>query len=133
MGEFVMALFDNNSFKLLEQGLSFTNYKMKVINQNIANDSTPGYKARTAEFKLVLKEKCKCRYHIGDPQNPNDDNPYELVTHTYTEPNTNQTLDENNVDMEKEQTALADAQYQFQALADKATAEFAMYRTALSK
>ena len=50
-----------------------------------------------------------------------------------TEPDTNQTLDGNNVDIEKEALALADTQIQYSVLSDKITKEFEMIKTALSK
>ena len=62
----VGILFDNTSFSLLEKSMNATWYKQKIISQNIANDSTPGYKAKTVDFKAVLNEKCKCRYHVGE-------------------------------------------------------------------
>ena len=140
-----MALFDNTSFRFLEQGMGMVWQKQRIISQNIANDSTPGYKARTVDFDLVLEEKCKCVYH---PETPHDDeeevdgrligraggkSPLELKLVVTTEGNTNQTLDGNNVDIEKEAIALADAQLQYNTLSEKIMNEFAMIKTALSK
>ena len=51
-------MFKNTSFRFLEQGLDLTWQKQKIISQNIANDSTPGYKAKTAEFRVILDKKC---------------------------------------------------------------------------
>lgn len=139
-----MALFDNTSFRFLEQGLGMTWQKQKIISQNIANDSTPGYKARTVDFNVVLEEKCKCVYH---PETPHDEDevdgrligksggksPFGLEMVVTVENNTNQTLDGNNVDIEKEGIALADAQLQYNTLSEKIMNEFSMVRTALSK
>lgn len=139
-----MALFDNTSFRFLEQGLGMTWQKQKIISQNIANDSTPDYKARTVDFKVVLEEKCKCVYH---PETPHDEDevdgrligksggksPFGLEMVVTVENNTNQTLDGNNVDIEKEAIALADAQLQYNTLSEKIMNEFSMVRTALSK
>ncbi len=139
-----MALFDNTSFRFLEQGLGMTWQKQKIISQNIANDSTPGYKARTVDFNVVLEEKCKCVYH---PETPHDEDevdgrligksggksPFGLEMVVTVENNTNQTLDGNNVDIEKEAIALADAQLQYNTLSEKIMNEFSMVRTALSK
>ena len=129
-----MGLFNSTSFNMLEKSLDATWLKQKVTLQNIANDSTPGYKAKTVEFGSILKEKCKCKYHISDPQNPDENKgKIDLGVRITEEPNTNQTLDGNNVDMEKEQVALADAQYQYSALINKINGEFSMLRSAIQK
>lgn len=123
-----MALFNNTSFRLLEQGLDAVWLKQKVINQNIANSDTPGYKAKTVQFSSLLKEKCKYRqYHTDGNQELN------LTTTITEEEGTNQLLDGNNVDVDKEMLDLADAQYQYDVLSGKITNEFSMIRTAISR
>ena len=131
-------MFDNTSFRFLEQGLGMTWQKQKIISQNIANDSTPGYKAKTAEFGLVLDEKCKCKYHPKTAEEiealkSGEKHTLELEMSVTTEPNTNQTLDGNNVDIEKEAIALADAQAQYDMLTEKIMKEFEMIKSALAK
>lgn len=135
-----MGLFDSVTHNLAEQALDATWYKQRVISNNIANSDTPDYKAKTVEFGLILKEKCKCNYHdnIDDDRfHRRDDrdstDPIKLEVVTTYETDTNQILDGNNVDMEKEQTALADAQYQYGALTDYLNNNYAMIRTAISK
>ncbi|MGN0654524.1 MAG: flagellar basal body rod protein FlgB [Oscillospiraceae bacterium] len=130
-------MFQNTSFRFLEQGLDMTWQKQRVINQNIANDSTPGYKAKTVEFKVLLDKKCKCKYHPYYDESGNlmdNSRPQmRLGMEVTTEPDTNQTLDGNNVDIEKEALALADAQIQHSMLTEKIVKEFEMIKTALSK
>lgn len=135
-----MGLFDTVTHNLAEQALDATWYKQRVITHNIANSDTPDYKAKTVEFGLILKEKCRCRYHEGieddsfhrrDSRKPSA--PLELTVTTTYETDTNQILDGNNVDMEKEQTALADAQYQYSALTDYLNNNYSMIRSAISK
>ena len=58
-----MGLFDSAAFKITEQGLDAAWYKQEVIRHNIANITTPDYKAKTVNFGLVLKERMKCPYH----------------------------------------------------------------------
>jgi len=124
-----MALFNNTSFRLLEQGLDAVWLKQKVISQNIANSDTPGYKARTVNFSAVLKEKLK---HPGSSV---EDTKKELnlATSISVEKSTNQILDGNNVDIEKEMVSLADAQFQYEVIAGKISTEFSMLRTAISR
>lgn len=124
-----MALFGNTSFRIMEQGLDNVWYKQKVISHNIANISTPNYKAKTVNFGAVLKEKCKCRYHDV----PQEGSRLDMTVHVTEEPYTKQRLDGNNVDLEKEAAALSDAQYQYSSLIDKTINEFNMIRTAIQR
>ena len=55
-----MGLFDGTVQKLSEQTLDAAWYKQQVISNNIANSSTPGYKAKSVEFGIILQEKCRC-------------------------------------------------------------------------
>lgn len=135
-----MGLFDSNAHNLAEQALDATWYKQRVINHNISNNDTPDYKAKTVEFKLILDEMCKCKYHEGivhkgchsGTQKISTDPPKLSVITTY-ETNTAQILDGNNVDMEKEQNALTNAQFQYSALTDYLNNNYSMIRKAVSK
>lgn len=136
-----MGLFDSVTHNLAEQALDATWYKQQVISHNISNSDTPDYKAKTVEFGLILKEKCKCRYHAGikdglyhaDNSPIGEDGKLHLTVTTGYETNTNQILDGNNVDMEKEQSALADTQYQYSTLMDYLNNNYMMIRKAVSK
>lgn len=125
-----MGLFDSKIQSLSEQALDATWYKQQVISNNIANNDTPDFKAKTVEFGIILKEKCKCRYHTPDEGKEGD---VSLSVSTTYETNTNQILDGNNVDMEKEALALADAQYQYSALIDQMNNNYSIIRSAISK
>lgn len=127
-------MFDNTGFRFLEQGLGLVWQKQKIINQNIANVSTPDYKAKTVDFGVTLDNKCKCAYHPKSASYRGlDDEGLGLTISVTDEENTNQTLDGNNVDIEKESLALLDAQLQYSALSEKMMKEFEMIKTALSK
>ena len=52
-----MALFDNTSFRIMEQGLQLLSKQQQVIANNIANQDTPDYHAKYLYFAGVLKEK----------------------------------------------------------------------------
>ncbi len=136
-----MGLFDSVTHNLAEQALDATWYKQQVITHNIANVDTPDFKAKTVDFGLILKQKCDCKYHEGikdglyhkESSPIGEDGKLHLTVTTTYETNTNQILDGNNVDMEKEQGALADAQYQFSALTDYLNNNYRMIRSAISK
>lgn len=133
-----MGLFDSVTMNLAEQALDATWYKQQVIRHNIANIDTPDYKAKTVEFGFILKEKCKCKYHEGIEHDEcrhftDTDEPPKLSVVTTYETDTNQILDGNNVDIEKEEGALADAQYQYSALIDYMNHRYSLIRSAISK
>ena len=128
-----MALFQNTPFKLMEQGLDAVWYKQRVISHNISNSDTPNYKAKNVDFGLVLaEEQCKCAYHSAD-QEREIRRPVSLRVVTTTEPDTNFTLDENNVNVETEAMKLVDAQYQYSALIDQMNNNYSIIRSAISK
>ena len=125
-----MAIFNNTTFRLLQQGLDGVWRKQQVISQNIANADTPGYKAKTVNFKTVLSQETK---NIKDKTMSKVKPELNLVTTVSVEKGTNQTFDENNVDTEKEHIALADAQIQYSLLVNKISNEFDMIKTAIMR
>lgn len=134
-----MGLFDSAAFTITEQGLDAAWYKQQIISQNIANVSTPDYKAKTVDFGLVLKKKMDCPYH-GNTSCPYDENKDGNVSSgdavwvsTTYETNTNQLLNGNNVDIEKEALDLADVQYQYNAMIDYMNSQYSMIRRAIGK
>ena len=147
-----MGLFDSAAFKITEQGLDAAWYKQEVIRHNIANISTPDYKAKSVDFGLVLKEKMKCPYHgykycphdhLTDEEsgeatvsasNASSGNSDELIwVKTTYETNTSQLLNGNNVDIEKESADLVDVQYQYRTMIDYLNSQYAMIRRAIGK
>lgn len=128
-----MALFDNTSFRLLEKGLDGVWYKMQVTAQNITNVDTPNYKAKKVSFETLLQEEtCKCVYHPDDGTAKNGQ-PIDFAVVTTSDPLTNQTLNENNVDMELEQANLLDQQYQYSQLINQINNEFNMIKASLAR
>lgn len=130
-----MALFENTSFNMLEKGLDAAWFKQKITQQNIANDSTPDYKAKNVSFSAILKEKAKSKNAAVNSLLTDDDieNPIDLKVTVTTEQDTNQTMDGNNVDMEKEQISLVDTQYLYSTLINKVNSEFSMIKSAIQR
>lgn len=122
-----MGLFDGAVFKIAEQGLDASWYQQRVISNNIANVDTPDFKAKTVSFGLVLDRVIHSK--IQDKQ---DDRLGVRIVETY-ETNTNQILDGNNVDIEKESSALVDAQYQYSTMIDYLNSRYRLIRTAIGK
>ncbi|MBQ8780178.1 MAG: flagellar basal body rod protein FlgB [Oscillospiraceae bacterium] len=125
-----MGLFDGKIQNISEQALDAAWYKQRVISHNIANASTPDYKAKTVEFGMVLKEKMCCNYHTPDED---EQGAAELKVVTAYETNTDLLLNGNNVDMEKEALDLADVQYQYSALMDQMNNNYRIMRSAIAR
>ncbi|MCL2053611.1 MAG: flagellar basal body rod protein FlgB [Oscillospiraceae bacterium] len=128
-----MGLFNNSNQILAERALDAVWYKQRVISNNISNVDTPGFKAKTVDFKLLLNEKRKCRYRPLKESRSGEGGLSDFKVVTSQRADTNQILDGNNVDMEKEALALADAQYQYSALIDRLNNDYRMIRSALVK
>lgn len=101
------------STDLLQKGLDALWLRQRVISNNIANATTPGYKSKSVEFESMLRA-------VMDRKNPdgkalvkavNKINP-ELVD-SYE---TTDSEDGNNVVLDKENIELARAQLQYTAL-----------------
>ena len=120
-----MALFDGLNFQIVEQGLDASWYQQKVISHNISNIDTPHYKAKTVSFGLVLDNALHASMQGKER--------LSLRAGTYYETGTVQTLNGNNVDIEKESNALLDAQYQYDTMIDYLNSQYQMIRTAIGK
>lgn len=128
-----MGLFDNTSFKLMRQGLDALWYKSQVIQQNVANQNTPGYKAKDVTFGVALAEqRCKCSYHTAT-QKSGLTNGFNLSVKTSTDNSTNLLKDGNNVDVEQESIKYYDTQTQYRLLMDKINSEMNMVKLASSR
>ena len=88
---------------------------------------TPDFKAKTVSFGLVLDKVIHSKI-----QGKQDDRLGVRIVETY-ETNTNQILDGNNVDIEKESSALVDAQYQYSTMIDYLNSRYRLIRTAIGK
>ena len=132
-----MGLFSNSNQILAEQALDAVWYKQRVISNNIANIETPDYKAKTVDFKIILEERRKCAFRPVKDRSQSrinkNSNLGEFRVSTSYRQDTNQILDGNNVDLEKEALALADAQIQYDALIDRLNSDYRMIRSAITK
>lgn len=119
-----MALFDTTAFRITEQGLSVLWQKQQIIAQNIANEDTPGYKAKKLEFSGVLRDKLRANGTVKKELN--------LTQAVVTDYATNDQGDTNNVDHDTEAAELARAQIQYDALINQMNGNFARMRSALT-
>ncbi|MBP3543669.1 MAG: flagellar basal body rod protein FlgB, partial [Lachnospiraceae bacterium] len=103
----------------------------EVLNNNIANATTPGYKRKDVKFESYLEHELRGFGSID--QRINNIKYKNLNYTTYTDlSNYRYRLDESNVDMSVEQAELASEQIRYQALTTAINSEFNRLRTAMS-
>ncbi len=105
--------------QLLENSLNAAWLKLQVINTNIANSSTPGYKASYVNFEEVITEADKKR---GNPLKA------RYRTTVYTDNDTSITPDGNNIDMDQQQAELWRTYAQYSYMVDKMSGNFSKLR-----
>lgn len=125
-----LALFNTNSFRVTEQGLSVLWQKQQVIAQNIANQDTPDYNCKYLDFYAVLKDKLESSSVIGGKVAPGSKQ-VDLVTRIVVDDSTNTQPDGNNVDVDSQSAELAKVQLQYQALKNQMNGQFTRLRSAM--
>ncbi len=110
-----MDLLSGTSFNLLNQSINAVWLKQMVTLQNIANEETPGYKAKYVDFQTVYQSL------TGSP----DGKPQPQIQAVVKEDDaTSLREDGNNVDTEKENIELARAQIEYEYLQSKISYRF---------
>ncbi|MGN0482789.1 MAG: flagellar basal body rod protein FlgB [Lachnospiraceae bacterium] len=104
-----------------------------VLNNNIANVDTPGYKRQDVNFESLLKaELGSSKYRSVDEAVSNVELSH-LNAQAYTDASEfSYRQDKNNVDIDTENVELASEQIRYQALTDSITQEFNRMKTVLS-
>lgn len=95
----------NNALLATEKMADYLWQKQQVTLSNIANVSTPGYKAQYVTFQDELKSRLELDNNKS-PSKIRDDIFYSPIR-TYTKNNESSRLDGNNVNMDVEQVELA--------------------------
>lgn len=105
-----------------------------VINNNIANVSTVGYKRQDIDFQSVLREELGNCKHKSLDNKINELDISDLNAQIYTDSaNYSYRFDGNNVDIDTENVELASEQIRYDALATSINSEFSRMRAALGK
>ena len=110
-----MPLFEDASFRALQSGLDAMWLKQQVASHNIATVETPGFKAKTVDFKQMLKE-------ASDGTGP----VYEAVVGTDNV--TEARPDGNNVQVEKEELELWKAYTEYSAMTSRISGKLTSLR-----
>ena len=119
-----MTLF-SGTISALEQGLKYASLNQKVIAQNIANNDTPNYKAKTVSFKNMLNEAQSNMIQ----SNRSDSRHYHfastnLKTSGVVENSVDYQNDGNSVDIDNEMADLATNQIYYNALITRVSSKF---------
>lgn len=120
-----------NYINVLDRAADASWARNEVLNNNIANATTPGYKRKDVKFESYLEQELRGSGSID--QRISRIKYKNLNYTTYTDlSNYRYRLDESNVDMAVEQAELASEQIRYQALTTAMTSEFNRLRTAMS-
>ncbi|MDR1558560.1 MAG: flagellar basal body rod protein FlgB [Clostridiales bacterium] len=111
-------LFDSMYFQnaIIGSAMQAAVFRNEVISNNIANADTPGFKKSRVEFEDSLREALDNFKQTGAPDFGGVDM-RAVITHE----NFNYRLDENNVDMETEMSALYQNAARYDALTSMLT------------
>ena len=122
-----MALFDTTGFRLLEQGLDIVNQNKNVILNNLANVDTPGFKCKYLYFSGVLKDK------LNASEKTRAKKELHLSSYIYTDDNTYDQPDGNNVDNDTQQALFVKNGLLQQALINQMNSELTLLRSAMNR
>ncbi len=124
----------NNMFRqvnLMQRGMDAAWMREEVINNNIVNADTPGYKAQHVAFESMMQAALAGdgglegtttnpkHFKIGGPSDPMKVNPVTLTDMHYTA-----RMDENNVNIDQEMAELAENYIRYSAMQTQVTSEF---------
>lgn len=120
-----MNLF-SNTMTTIEQGLNYSSLKQKVISQNIANESTPGYKAKDVSFKESLETAVNQSINANRTDERHFDFKGRPVSNSgiVTKKNVSYNNNGNSVDIDNEMADLATNQIYFNAMIDRMNGKF---------
>ncbi len=124
--------------RYLEQGLSAAWLRNQVIANNIANESTPNFKASSVEFESLLKDAIQSQ-DGGFTAKVTNDKHISFTSSAEVSPvvvqnmNTTMRQDGNNVDIDYESAELAKNAIWYQTLVEKISSEFNMIEMAIKE
>jgi len=119
----------------LVSALSGLSTRQRVINNNIANINTPGFKASEVSFAGELSNAMdngkSLKLEATDPGHLGETGDSDVSPQISTQRGTTQRLDGNNVDLEKEMVMLSETVLQYQTVSKLVSRRLAMTRTVI--
>lgn len=121
-----------NYINVLNKAADASWARLEVINNNLANVSTPNYKRKDVEFESYLSRELSGSGSLKS--RVDDTNISQLNYSVYTDnANLSYRKDGNNVDIDVETSYQAETQIKYNAILDSITAEFSRIRAVLNK
>ena len=122
-----------NYVNVLDKAADASWTRKSVIDNNIANVDTPGYKRQEVDFESALKRELGDYKYESLNSKINHVNLSNLHADTYTDyANYSYRMDGNNVDIDVEETELASEQIKYEALTSSISSEFARMKAVIS-
>ena len=123
---------DNNNILLAQKSLDYLWEKQRIISENIANNDTPGYKAKMISFEDQLSKNLE---EFRTQAHPKKKEIREAINNTRISVDTSEEesnrLDGNNVNLDVEQMELLRAQLQYQYQIHQINDQFTRLRTVI--
>lgn len=120
-------LFNSLDFKALESSLNAQYLKQEIINQNLANLDTPGYKAKELSFENMLENA------MSDEDIKSGKTDYSFGVKITESDATSIRVDGNNVDSDEQSLELYSSYIQSAYLIEKVNAVISNYRYVLNQ
>lgn len=121
-----------NYINVMNKAADATWLKETAVSNNIANQSTPGYKRQDVNFEGTLeRELNKSKYTSLDNKVKNLHLNHLNVDTYIDSSNYSYRLDKNNVDPDQEYAELASTQIRYSALIDSMNSEFARIKSVI--
>lgn len=122
-----------NYVNILDKAADAAVVRNELINNNIANVSTPHYKRKDINFESILQAELAGGPSLDKSVRAANSDLSTLDPQVFTDNSSlSYKLDGNNVDIHSEEAYLAENQIKYQALVDLMNQEFARYKTVLS-
>src|SRR4051812_8732505 len=122
-----MPLFDK-TIDTLSTSLDMLLLRQSVINDNIANAETPGFKARRVEFEDTLQKAVDANEAGVDTREISSIKP-----NIVEDPRSEMGLDLNTVDMDREMSELTKTDVKYSAASQAISRKFSLLRYAISE
>lgn len=131
-----MRIFNQSSFKILENALDAATLRQQVISNNVANVDTPHFKRSEVRFEELLKQEIQSRTMEGYRTHErhieiNAPGTQSIKPKVVQDHSTQQNNNRNNVDIDFEMARLAQNQLVHQALVDRMNGRFSSLRTVI--
>lgn len=126
-------IFENTKSATMERAFSAVWQRAQMITTNIANEDTPGYKAKKIAFEGMLQREVRA---AESSRSLSRDEKVRRINTTqaqvYNDPTLSARADGNNVNLDNEHIELARTQLQYQALREKINNHYSQLKYAIS-